>query len=243
MTEFDVGLRDGRRLHVYEYGDPNGKVVVSITGRPAAGSCIRPTASSGRERGLRIVRYDRAGYGGSTPNPRRAVADVVADIEDVLGSIAVERYASLGGSGGCPHSLACGVRSERCLAAAMIAAPTPYPAEGLDWLGGTGEGSIDEFNAAFDGPETLERFLEHEGDEMRAATPVQMKDVKPRSCSRSTPRCSRAIARSTGSEASTALWRGASQAGATTTSPSSSRGASSCRRSACPRCSGRACRT
>jgi pimeloyl-ACP methyl ester carboxylesterase len=177
MTEFDVGLRDGRRLHVYEYGDPHGKVVVEHHGTPGSGLMYPPDGELARERGLRIVRYDRAGYGGSTPNPRRAVVDVVADIEDVLGSIAVERYVSLGGSGGCPHSLACGVRSERCLAAAMIAAPTPYPAAGLDWLAGMGEGNIDEFNAAFDGPETLERFLEHEADEMRAATPEQMKDV------------------------------------------------------------------
>lgn len=177
MSELDVALRDGRTLHVYDLGDPEGKVVVDHHGTPGSGLMYPPDAELARERGLRVVRYDRAGYGGSTPNPGRSVVDVVADVEDVLDALAVERYVSLGGSGGCPHSLACGARSERCLAAATIAAPTPYPADGLDWLAGMGEGNIDEFNAAFEGPQTLEPFLEHEAAEMRAATPEQMKDV------------------------------------------------------------------
>lgn len=177
MSELDVALRDGRTLHVYDLGDPEGKVVVEHHGTPGSGLMYPPDAELARERGLRVVRYDRAGYGGSTPNPGRSVVDVVADVEDVLDALAVERYVSLGGSGGCPHSLACGARSERCLAAATIAAPTPYPADGLDWLAGMGEGNIDEFNAAFEGPQTLEPFLEHEAAEMRAATPEQMKDV------------------------------------------------------------------
>jgi pimeloyl-ACP methyl ester carboxylesterase len=177
VSELDVALRDGRTLHVYDLGDPEGKVVVEHHGTPGSGLMYPPDAELARERGLRVVRYDRAGYGGSTPNPGRSVVDVVADVEDVLDALAVERYVSLGGSGGCPHSLACGARSERCLAAATIAAPTPYPADGLDWLAGMGEGNIDEFNAAFEGPQTLEPFLEHEAAEMRAATPEQMKDV------------------------------------------------------------------
>lgn len=177
MSELDVALRDGRTLHVYDLGDPEGKVVVEHHGTPGSGLMYPPDAELARERGLRVVRYDRAGYGGSTPNPGRSVVDVVADVEDVLDALAVERYVSLGGSGGCPHSLACGARSERCLAAATIAAPTPYPADGLDWLAGMGEGNIDEFNAAFEGSQTLEPFLEHEAAEMRAATPEQMKDV------------------------------------------------------------------
>ena len=177
MSELDVALRDGRTLHVYDLGDPDGKVVVEHHGTPGSGLMYPPDAELARERGLRVVRYDRAGYGGSTPNPGRSVVDVVADIEDVLDALAVERYVSLGGSGGCPHSLACGARSERCLAAALIAAPTPYPADGLDWLAGMGEQNVDEFNAAFEGPEKLEPFIEHEAAEMRAATPEQMKDV------------------------------------------------------------------
>jgi pimeloyl-ACP methyl ester carboxylesterase len=177
VTELDVTLRDGRTLHVYDDGDPDGHVLVQHHGTPGSGLGYPPDNELGGERGLRVVRYDRAGYGGSTPNPGRSVVDVVADIEDVLDALGVERYASLGGSGGCPHSFACGARSERCVAAAAIAAPTPYPAEGLEWLAGMGEQNVDEFNAALEGPEKLEPYLEHEAAELQAATPEQVKEV------------------------------------------------------------------
>jgi len=177
VTELDVTLRDGRTLHVYDVGDPDGNVVVEHHGTPGSGLPYPPDIERARERALRIIRYDRAGYGGSTPNPGRSVVDVVADVEDVLDSLGVERYVSLGGSGGCPHSFAGGARSERCLAAAAIAAPTPYPAAGLDWLAGMGEQNVEEFGAAFAGPEKLEPFLERDAAEVSAATPEQIKDV------------------------------------------------------------------
>lgn len=177
MSELDVTLRDGRTLHVYDEGDPSGNVVVQHHGTPGSGLGYPPDNELGRERGLRIIRYDRAGYGGSTPKPGRSVVDVVADIEDVLDAFDVERYASLGGSGGCPHSFACGARSARCLAAGAIAAPTPYPAEGLDWLAGMGEENVVEFHAALGGPEKLEPYLEGEAAKLRAAKPEEVKEV------------------------------------------------------------------
>jgi pimeloyl-ACP methyl ester carboxylesterase len=177
MTELDVTLRDGRTLHVYDDGDPDGNVVVQHHGTPGSGLTYPPDIEGARERGLRLVSYDRAGYGGSIPKPGRSVVDVVAHIEDVLDSLEIERYVSFGGSGGCPHSFACGARSERCLAAAAIASPTPYPAEGLDWLAGMGEDNIVEFGAALEGPEKLEPYLEHEAAQYADATPEQIKDV------------------------------------------------------------------
>ncbi|HJQ50206.1 MAG TPA: alpha/beta hydrolase [Gaiellaceae bacterium] len=177
MTELDVTLRDGRTLHVYDEGDPDGKVVVLHHGTPGSGLIYPPDLERGRDRGLRLVSYDRAGYSGSTRKPARSVVDVVADIEDVLDSLEVERYASLGGSGGCPHSFACGARSERCLAAAAIASPTPYPAEGIEFMAGMGEQNIKEFGLALEGPEKLEPYLEREAAEFRKASPEQLKDV------------------------------------------------------------------
>ncbi len=177
MSELDVTLRDGRTLHVYDEGYPGGSVVVEHHGTPGSGVGYPPDVERARERGLRLIRYDRAGYGGSTPNPGRSVADVVPDIEDALAELGIERYASLGGSGGCPHSFACGALSEACVAAAAIASPTPYPADGLDWLAGMGEQNIEEFELALAGAEELEPFLERESAAFRAATPEQIKDV------------------------------------------------------------------
>jgi len=177
VTGRDVILRDGRTLHVFDDGEPDGHVVLEHHGTPGSGLPYPPDIELARERGLRILRYDRAGYGGSTPNPGRSVADVVPDIEEVLDQLGIERYVSLGGSGGCPHSFACGALSRRCVAAAAIAAPTPYPPEGLDWFDGQGEQNQAEWAAALDGREALEAFIEGEAAEMRAATPEQIKEV------------------------------------------------------------------
>jgi pimeloyl-ACP methyl ester carboxylesterase len=146
-------------------------------GTPGSGLVYPPDVEKARERGLRLVSYDRAGYGGSTPKPGRSVVDVVTDIEDVLDALEIERYASLGGSGGCPHSFACGARSDRCLAVAAIAAPTPYPVEGLDWMAGMGKQNIEEFGLALEGPEKLVPYLEQEAADLNSATPEQIKDV------------------------------------------------------------------
>jgi len=176
MTELDITLRDGRTLHVYDYGDSDGNVLIEHHGTPGSGLAFPRDLELARERGLRSIRYDRAGYGGSTPNPGRSVVDVVADIDDVLDVLGIERYVTLGGSGGCPHSFACGARSERCLAAAAIAPPAPYAAEGLDWLAGQGDANQVEWAAALDGPEALEAYIEGEAAKLRAITPEQIKE-------------------------------------------------------------------
>jgi pimeloyl-ACP methyl ester carboxylesterase len=177
VIELDVTLPDGRTLHVYDHGEPDGNVVVQHHGTPGSGLAYPPDVEQGRERGLRPITYDRAGYGGSTPNPGRSVADVVPDIEDVLDALGIDRYVSVGGSGGCPHSFACGALSERCLAAAAIAAPTPADADGIDWLAGMGDQNVEEFSAALEGPAALEPVIGREAAELRAATPEQIKEV------------------------------------------------------------------
>jgi pimeloyl-ACP methyl ester carboxylesterase len=178
MTERDVRLRDGRTLHVYEGGDPDGLVVVEHHGTPGSGLTYAPDLELARERGLRVVSYDRAGYGGSTPSPGRNVADVAADIEDVLAALEVERYVSLGGSGGGPHSLALGaLLADRCLAVGAISSPTPWDADGIDQMDGMGEQNVAEFTAALQGPEALEAYLEPEAADLRGATAEEIRDV------------------------------------------------------------------
>jgi pimeloyl-ACP methyl ester carboxylesterase len=178
VSERDVTLRDGRTLHVYEEGDPDGRVVVEHHGTPGCGLAYPPDLELALARGLRIVSYDRAGYGGSTAKPGRSVADVAADVEDVLDALGVDRFAASGGSGGCPHAFACGaLLAPRCVAVAAIASPTPWDAEGIDQLAGMGEQNVEEFTAAMEGAEPLEAFLEPMAAELKAASPEDIKDV------------------------------------------------------------------
>jgi pimeloyl-ACP methyl ester carboxylesterase len=178
VSERDVTLRDGRTLHVYDDGDPDGLVVIEHHGTPGSGYTYPPDLELARERGLRVIAYDRAGYGQSTSNPGRVVVDIVPDIEDVLDALGIERCASLGGSGGAPHSLALGARlADRCVAVAVIASPTPWDAEGIDPMAGMGEQNVAEFGAALEGPEALEAFLLPIAAQIRAATPEDLRDL------------------------------------------------------------------
>jgi pantetheine-phosphate adenylyltransferase len=53
--EWDVTLRDGRTLHVYDDGDPDGLVVVEHHGTPGSGLTYPPDLELARERGLRVI--------------------------------------------------------------------------------------------------------------------------------------------------------------------------------------------
>jgi pimeloyl-ACP methyl ester carboxylesterase len=178
VTEIDVTLRDGRVLHVYDDGDPDGKPVIVHHGTPGSGLPYAPEVEDAQRQGLRLISYDRAGYGGSSPNPGRSVADVAADIADVLHHLGLEEFASVGGSGGGPHSLALGaLLPHRCVGVCAIASPAPFPADGLDWLEGQGDQNRAEWAAALEGPETLEPHLEHDAAELLGASAEQIREV------------------------------------------------------------------
>lgn len=57
------------------------------------------------ERGVRLVSFDRPGYGGSTPAPF-GLASIAADAHAVADGLGVARFATLGLSGGGPGALA-----------------------------------------------------------------------------------------------------------------------------------------
>jgi pimeloyl-ACP methyl ester carboxylesterase len=178
MNERDITLRDGRTLRIYDGGDPDGAVVVEHHGTPGSGLPFAPDVQLARERGLRVIAYDRAGYGGSTPNPGREVADIASDIEDVLDALGVDRFASLGASGGGPHTLALGaLLADRCVATVAIASPTPWEAEGIDQMAGMGEQNVEEFTAAMAGADALEPLLEREAASLREALPEQLREA------------------------------------------------------------------
>jgi pimeloyl-ACP methyl ester carboxylesterase len=122
--------------------------------------------------GLRLVAYDRPGYGGWTPHRGRTVADAADDVAAILDALGAEGFATYGGSGGGPHALACAaLLGDRCLAAATIAGFGPADAADLDWLAGMGEGNIAEVAAARAGGERLTEYCRADAEEVMAITP------------------------------------------------------------------------
>lgn len=178
VHQFVVDLPDGRSLHAYESGDPQGQLVVHHHGTPGSGLLRREWAEDAQARGIRLVGYDRAGYGGSSRHAGRAVSDVAADIAALADSLGVQRFLTWGVSGGGPHSLACAAMlPDRVIAAASIASVAPYDASELDFLDGMGQDNIDEFGAARLGEDALRPYLAEQTVGILASTPENLRDA------------------------------------------------------------------
>jgi len=168
-----IELGDGRSLEVHELGDPDGFPIVFHHGTPGSGTMYARWDTPG----VRLIAYDRAGYGGSSRKPGRVVADVVADITALADALDLERFATWGLSGGGPHSLACAALcDERLVAAATLAGVGPWNAEGLDWLAGMGEGNLREFDLVLAGEDALRPAIERDRNGLLAATAAQLRD-------------------------------------------------------------------
>jgi pimeloyl-ACP methyl ester carboxylesterase len=155
-----VTAPDGRALEVHLAGDPGGRAVVVHHGTPGSGSLYARHAEHAAACGLRLIGYDRPGYGGSDRHHGRAVADAAGDVAAILDALGVERFATWGASGGGPHALACAaLLADRCAVAVTIAGVAPRDAPGLDWPAGMGEDNVAEFAAAEAGEEALAAFL------------------------------------------------------------------------------------
>jgi pimeloyl-ACP methyl ester carboxylesterase len=167
-----VAGRDGRTLAICEAGATDGPAVFVHHGTPADLSLYAPWVEDALARGLRLIAYDRPGYGGSSPHPERAVADAAADVAAIADALGLERFATWGVSGGAPHALACAaLLGDRCAATASVSAPAPFDAEGLNFFRGMGEDNLIEFGAAMAGRDALEPLLRRYHEEIRSSSP------------------------------------------------------------------------
>jgi len=144
--EHEITTPDGRTLAVQDLGDPAGKPVLVHNGTPNSRHLYGPQIVDAVTRGLRLVCWDRPGYGGSTPQQGRTIADVAADVRTVCTALGFERVGTWGISGGGPHVLACAALLPDLVAAAVtLASPAPYPAEGIgDYFAGMGEENVED---------------------------------------------------------------------------------------------------
>jgi pimeloyl-ACP methyl ester carboxylesterase len=167
-----VQTADGRTLAVQESGDPAGRPVLVHNGTPNSRHVYRKVADDAAARGLRLISYDRPGYGGSSPAPGRSTADCAADVRAICAALGVDRVATWGISGGGPHVLACAaLLPDLVVAAASLASLAPYGADGLDWYAGMGQENADDFRLYFADQDAARRKLAEDRAEALAATP------------------------------------------------------------------------
>jgi pimeloyl-ACP methyl ester carboxylesterase len=167
-----ITLPDGRDLELEVTGPADGDLLLFHHGTPGASSQLEQFARQAHERGLRLVTWSRPGYGASSRQAGRTVADAVGDVSAILDQLGADTCLVAGWSGGGPHALACGaLLGDRVRAVLCIAGVAPYEAEGLDWMAGMGEDNVEEFGATLRGEEPLRAYL----DEARAT----LVDVAP----------------------------------------------------------------
>jgi pimeloyl-ACP methyl ester carboxylesterase len=162
-----VNTTDGRALAFEEYGDPGGTPVFVLHGTPGCRFSGRhPDESRVADAGLRLITYDRPGYGQSARHKGRRVIDCVADVAAIADELGIERFAVNGGSGGGPHALAVGARLRaRVTRVGCDVGVAPHDADDIDWLAGMDPANVQEFEWALAGEDTLVPELEKQANE------------------------------------------------------------------------------
>jgi pimeloyl-ACP methyl ester carboxylesterase len=170
-----VTASGGRMLEALVSGPGDGLPLVFHAGTPSGLVEFPTIAEAASARGLRTVLYARPGYGGSTPQPGRRVADAADDVAAILGDLGAGEFLTVGWSGGGPHALACAaLLPVRCLAAATVAGVAPYDSPGLDWMAGMAEENVAEFGAALAGEQELTTFLNGAAGLLRKVTAAEI---------------------------------------------------------------------
>jgi len=101
-----ITLADGRKVGFIDYGPPTGAPVVWCHGGPSSRLEPQAIAPAAAQAGLRVIGIDRPGYGRSTPQPDRSIADWVHDGLAVADALHVGHFIAVGVSTGGAYALA-----------------------------------------------------------------------------------------------------------------------------------------
>jgi pimeloyl-ACP methyl ester carboxylesterase len=162
---------DGRTLCVQEGGRLDGRPIFAHGGTPNSRLLYEPDVELAERQGVRLISYDRPGYGGSTPLPGRTVADCTQDVRAIAQELGIEQLAVWGISGGGPHALACAaLLGDLVSAVASFASPAPFDAEGLDYFDGQGELNVEDIKLLLADRDAAQRKCESDRQEMLTAS-------------------------------------------------------------------------
>ena len=169
ILKYTVRTPDGRRLSTQASGDPDGRPVFLLHGTPGSRLGPHPRSSVLHRLGVRLISFDRPGYGESDRLAGRRVADAAADVLTIADAYGLERFSVVGRSGGGPHALACAaLLNDRVTKAAVLVGLAPHGADGLDWFDGMAQSNVTEFTAAANGYEDFAAHTKAVAEEIRA---------------------------------------------------------------------------
>jgi pimeloyl-ACP methyl ester carboxylesterase len=154
---------DGRKLAVECAGRATGLPVFLMHGTPGSRRGPRPRTSVLYRLGIRLICYDRPGYGGSDRHAGRTVADAARDVQAIAEALELETFSLVGRSGGAPHALACAADAElrKCVTnLVVLVGLAPPDAPDLAWYDGMTPSNKEEMSDSGAIPAILARRAE-----------------------------------------------------------------------------------
>jgi pimeloyl-ACP methyl ester carboxylesterase len=113
-------LEDGRLLGYAVYGDPGGQPVFYFHGFPGSRLEARLADDVAARLRVRLIAVDRPGFGFSDFKPGRTIFDWPDDVVRIADALEVNRFTTVGVSGGGPYAAACALKIPQRLTAAAI---------------------------------------------------------------------------------------------------------------------------
>ncbi|MFC7166015.1 alpha/beta fold hydrolase [Halospeciosus flavus] len=101
-----VSVDEDHHLAYTEYGDPDGDPAVFFHGTPGSRKLGALFDTAAQESGVRLLAFDRPGYGYSSPWPTRTVRDAGAYVSTLLDDANIQTAPLIAFSGGSAHALA-----------------------------------------------------------------------------------------------------------------------------------------
>ncbi len=180
MTEL-IRTPDGRCLSVDSLGPQDGLPVFLLHGMPGSRQGPRPRPGVIYRLGIRLLCYDRPGYGRSDRHRGRGVADAAIDIRTIADELGLATFSVVGRSAGAPHALACGALLDgRVQSVAALVGLAPPNAEGLNWYAGMTDSNSTEFGQAEVDPEAVTATLEERARQIKDDPESLLKALEPK---------------------------------------------------------------
>lgn len=153
-------LPDGRRLAYREWGPAEGAPIIAHHGTPSSGLAVPGGWAAPAAAGVRLVTFDRPGYGGSTNVPGRRVGDAAQDARALADHLGIDRFGTIGTSGGGPHALAtAALLPDRVTRLCVNVGVGPVGLAGFDPDAGLHPETVEEMRLARTGEAALRAFV------------------------------------------------------------------------------------
>jgi len=126
-------LPDGRELAWLEVGDPGGPAVFVFHGTPGSRLQVSFDEEPINATKVRFVAVDRPGYGHSTFQPGRRLADWALDVSFLADHLNIDKFSVIGISGGGPHAAVCArLLPDRVMGAGIVSGVGPLVETGAE---------------------------------------------------------------------------------------------------------------